>query len=181
MKQKVFLISGFQNWGKSYIIQKLFNDRVRFYQHKLYELCGQDFCVHSYSNDDWGENGYIGAINSRLEKLGSTPEYIISAFCPTREKWNDSKRIIETLYKNADIYMIALEHKWCLHAKLNIDELKEYYSDIPNLQIITIDEKDPTKKIQAVKQTICSLLASKELENAQENKIQTDGKSTENL
>ncbi|WP_458699859.1 hypothetical protein ACKGJI_08510 [Sulfurospirillum sp. 1307] len=158
MKQKVFLITGFQNWGKSFIIKELFNGRERFYKNKLYKLCDKKFCVQSQSNDDWGETGYINAVNSRLKKLGSNPDYIISAFCPTKEPSNDSIRIIKNLYQNADIYLIALEHKWCLHAQLNINELTKYYSNIHNLQIITINEKDPKKKTQAVEKKICSLV-----------------------
>ncbi|RXJ68209.1 hypothetical protein CRV08_08115 [Halarcobacter ebronensis] len=158
MRQKVFLITGFQNWGKSFIIKELFNGRERFYKNKLYKLCDKKFCVQSQSNDDWGETGYINAVNSRLKKLGSNPDYIISAFCPTKEPSNDSIRIIKNLYQNADIYLIALEYKWCLHAQLNINELTTYYSNIHNLQIITINEKDPKKKTKAVEQKICSLV-----------------------
>jgi len=158
MKQKVFLITGFQNWGKSFIIKELFNNRKRFYKNKLYKLCDKKFCVQSQSNDDWGENGYINAINSRLKKLGSNLDYIISAFCPTKEPSNDSMRIIQKLYQNADIYLITLEYKWCLHAQLNINEITSYYSSLGNLQIININEKDPKKKAQAIQQKICSLI-----------------------
>jgi len=158
MKQKVFLITGFQNWGKSFIIKELFNNKERFYKNKLYTLCGKKFCVQSQSNDDFGENRYINAINSRLKKLSSNPNYIISAFCPTKEPSNDSMRIIQKLYQNAEIYLITLEYKWCLHAQLNINELTSYYSSLSNLQIININEKDPKKKAQVIQQKICSLV-----------------------
>ena len=157
MRQKVFLITGFQNWGKSFIIKELFN-RKRFDKNKLYKLCDKKFCVQSQSNDDLGENRYINAIKSRLKELGSIPDYILSAFCPTKESSNDSIRIIQKLYQNADIYLIILENKWCLHAQLNINELTSYYSSLSNLQIVNIKEKDPKKKAQAVQQKICSLV-----------------------
>jgi hypothetical protein len=157
MKQKVFLITGFQNWGKSYIIKKLFGQES-FYKHKLYKLCDKEFCVQSQSNDDLAVDKYVEAIKSRIEKLGSNPEYIISAFRPTKEVNNDSINIINTLYKNADIYLMTIESKWCLHAKLNIDELKKYYSGISNLRIINISEKDPTKKVDNIKEEICKLI-----------------------
>ncbi|MCK9336520.1 MAG: hypothetical protein M0P43_01685 [Arcobacteraceae bacterium] len=158
MKQKVFLITGFQNWGKSFIIKELFNGRERFYKNKFYELCNKKFCVQSQSNDDWGEAGYINEINSRLNQLSSKPDYIISAFCPTKEPSNDSIKILKDLYKDSDVYLIALENKWCLHAQLNISELQNYYSSLKNLQIITISEKDPKKKAQVVKQKIYDLV-----------------------
>ena len=157
MKQKVFLITGFQNWGKSFIIKELFNGRKRFYKNKLYKLCDKKFCVQSQSNDDWGETGYINAVNSRLNKLSSKPNYIISAFCPTKEPSNDSIRIIKNLYQSSDVYLITLENKWCLHAQLNINEITNYYSNLHNVQIVNISEKDPKKKAQAVEQKICSL------------------------
>lgn len=158
MKQKVFLITGFQNWGKSHIIKELFNDREKFYRNKLYSLCGKKFCVQSQSNDDWGESGYIDAVNNRIAKLDSSPDYIISAFCPTKEPRNDSRKIIQTLYRNADIYLITLEYKWCLHAQLNINELKAFFSNLQNVQIINISEKDPSKKAKLIEQQICGLV-----------------------
>jgi len=161
MKQKVFLITGFQNWGKSYIIKELFNNRKKFYKNKLYKLCDKEFCVQSQSNDDRGEAGYIKAVENRIKELTFTPEYIISAFCPTKEPNNNSIRIITTLYKDADIYLITLENKWCLHAKLNISELTTYYSNINNLTIVNINEKDPTKKANSIKEEICKLLRAK--------------------
>jgi len=158
MKQKVFLITGFQNWGKSFIIKELFKGKKRFYKNKLYKLCDKKFCVQSQSNDDWGETGYINAVNSRLNKLDLKPDYIISAFCPTKEPSNDSINIIKNLYQNSDVYLIVLEYKWCLHAQLNINEITNYYSSFNNVQIITISEKDPKKKAQVVEQKICSLV-----------------------
>ena len=158
MKQKVFLITGFQNWGKSFIIKELFNDKERFYKNKLYKLCDKYFCVQSQSNDDWGENGYINGVNNRLQKLNTNPDYIISAFCPTKEPSNDSKRIIQKLYQNADVYLITLEYKWCLQAQLNINEITKYYSDLNNVKIININEIDPKKKAQAIQQKICALV-----------------------
>lgn len=158
MKQKVFLITGFQNWGKSFIIKELFNDRERFYKNKLYALCDKKFCVQSQSNDDLGDTGYINTLNSRLNKLSLKPDYIISAFCPTKEPSNNSIEIIKNLYQNSDVYLITLENKWCLHAKLNINEITKYYSNLHNVQIENISEKDPKKIAQAVKQKICSLI-----------------------
>ncbi|WP_442764695.1 hypothetical protein [Sulfurospirillum cavolei] len=158
MQQKVFLITGFQNWGKTFIIENLFENRQRFYKDGLYELCGKQFCVQPQSNDDWGSDGYINAIKSRFNALSSSPAYVISAFCPTKEPYNDSLKIIQELYQNSKIYLITLEHKWCLHAQLNISELIKYYSSLTNVQIINIEETDPTKKTQAVKEKICSLV-----------------------
>ncbi len=157
MKQKVFLITGFQNWGKSFIIEKLFNKK-RFRQNKLYNFCDKNFLVQLASNDDWGEKGYIKSIKEKLNKFNSNPNYIISAFCPTKESVNDSKKIINSLFQNAEIYMIVLKYKWCLHAQLDIEEIKKYYEDIKNLKIIVIDEKDPDKKSPIIKEKICKIV-----------------------
>lgn len=121
-------------------------------------MCDKQFCVQSQSNDDLGSTGYINTLNSRVNKLSSKPDYIISAFCPTKEPLNSSIEIIKNLYQNSDVYLITLENKWCLNAQLNINEITNYYSSLHNVQIVNIREKDPKKKTQAVKQKICSLI-----------------------
>ena len=54
----------------------------------------------------------------------------MSAFCPTRELSNDliydSREIINKLFKNDDVYIIALEYKWCGHAKLELKKINNY-------------------------------------------------------
>lgn len=98
--RKVFLLAGFQNWGKTWLIEKLFS-RQRFYKDNLYDFANCSFLVMQKSNDDFGKDGYEADYKERMDilnKLGIQPEYIFSAFCPTKEDWNQSIDILHNLY-----------------------------------------------------------------------------------
>ena len=167
--RKVFLLTGFNNWGKSWLIKGLFGRQV-FYKNSLYQIrdhrkpnpfAEYDFFVLQASNDDLGEQGYVDEFNERLMILGDVekrPDYIVSAFCPTREIWNDSKKIISTLYLNDEIIMIPIEYKWCDHAKLLIAGpcgIHDFYSNFhQRLKIEVLAEKDCTKKLDQLKDII---------------------------
>ncbi len=147
--RKVFLLTGFNNWGKSYLIEELFNGRKRFYHDKLYSYSGFKFCVQSQSNDDFGQKGYENIIEKRLNRLAKAkldPSHIFTAFCPTKEPRNDSAAIISKLYSSDEVNIIAIEHKWCLHAKLKIKELQDYYSNLSNVSIHVLSEKNVQRK-----------------------------------
>ena len=85
---KVFLITGFNNWGKTTIIKKLFQ-RQRFYRKTTYSSSSlvdssgkkPNFCVQPHSNDDIGAKNYINNTNHR--KPIKTSIYK-TAFCPTK-------------------------------------------------------------------------------------------------
>lgn len=141
--RKVFLLTGFSNWGKTTLIKDLFG-RSRFAFGKPHSYKGKAFCVIPQSNDDLGENGYISAHNKRvseLEKHGETTDYIFSAFCPTKEPKNDSFRIISSIYQNDEVYLLLIVHKWCGHAKLMVPEITSYLGAHRNVKIHTISSK----------------------------------------
>jgi len=154
-KQKVFLITGFNNWGKSWFIQKMFK-KQKFAKHILHKMGKYSFCVESKSNDDLGEEGYKRFVRERLKRLQSTPPYILTAFCPTQEKWNNSINIIDDIYRNADVFILAIKYKWCLHAQLDIETLRGYYSELSNVEVIEIDSKIPEDKLEKIKEVIFS-------------------------
>lgn len=157
MKRKVFLLAGFQNWGKTRLIRELFSPRKNFLKNYVYPLHGYDFCVMSISNDDLGKEGYEAEYQERMDELNKrqiTPKYILSAFCPTKEHGNESADIIRNIYSKDDIILIPIEYKWCNHAKLQIDELIEYYSVFKNIKLISLSQKDPTKKLKSLNQII---------------------------
>lgn len=157
---KVFLITGFQNWGKTFLINKMFK-RSKYYYKKLYPYHSVNFCVQPQSNDDLGKNKFESIINKRLselKKIGIEPTHICTAFCPTKEDNNSSKEIIKNIFSNDEVYIIAIKYKWCLHAILEIEELKQYYSDLSNVRIHILSEKDISKKQNELSNLIKSLL-----------------------
>lgn len=148
--RKVFLITGFQNWGKTWLIKALF-DKQQF-RNTLHETMGHQFCVIPPSNDDLGEDRYIEKYEERTKNL--TVKNIISAFCPTREENNNSRRIIEKLYSKDEVILIPIEYKWCGHAKLQIEEIAQYYAFHQNLKIQPLTQRDSDKKLEQLKKII---------------------------
>lgn len=158
---KVFLITGFQNWGKTFLIQDMFDKRIKFFYDKQYRYSNFNFCVQSQSNDDLGKDGFENIMKKRfssLLKIGIKPTHICAAFCPTKEKNNLSDKIIENLFGNDEVHIIAIEYKWCLHGKLEISEIQNYYSHLKNVTIHVLSEKDPSKKRSALDKLLKSLL-----------------------
>ena len=146
---KVYLLTGFNNWGKSSLIEEMFNGKKRFHNDKLYSYSGKKFCIQSQSNDDLGRKGYENKVLGRLRKLKEkniVPSHILTAFCPTKEPENLSAEIIENLYKNCEVHIILIQYKWCLHAELRIEEIREYFSKLRNVKVHILSEPDCSKK-----------------------------------
>jgi hypothetical protein len=138
--RKVFLLTGFNNWGKTTLINDLFG-KSRFAKHQLHNYAGKQFCVIPQSNDDLGEQGYINAYNQRISMLsqhGLKVDCIFSAFCPTKEPDNQSARIISAIYSGDDVFVLSILHKWCCHASLNVPEISSYYSSLGNVKVHTV-------------------------------------------
>lgn len=159
--RKIFLLTGFNNWGKSSLIYALFNKK-RFLTDRLHhyaEADSVDFCVQPYSNDDLGRVGYEKDMEKRLQKLqenGKEPNHIFAAFCPTKERKNDSTAIINKLYHKDQVHVIAIKYKWCVHAELIILEIKGYYAELKNVTIHVLNEK--TRDINKKRDELVSLL-----------------------
>ncbi len=123
--RKVFLLTGFQNWGKTWLIKKLFN-RQRFFEHSVYNYRDHSFCVIPKSNDDLGQLGYESEYHRRIKKLygkNIVPQYIFSAFCPTKEPTNLSDQIISNFVEFAFEYQFQYEqdHVQTRHVHLKPD------------------------------------------------------------
>ncbi|TMP88212.1 hypothetical protein CWC05_01880 [Pseudoalteromonas ruthenica] len=159
--RKVFLLTGFNNWGKTTLIYDLFGKR-RFLKHIPHVYSGKNFCVIPQSNDDLGEPGYIDAYKDRVNKALSnwgTPGYIFSAFCPTKEPTNDSSRIISSIYSGDNVYIIPIVYKWCGHAKLILPKIEDYYKMHKNVQVHPLSSKmTGTPKLKELQKVIAPLL-----------------------
>lgn len=159
--RKVFLITGFQNWGKTHLIRAMFNGRSRFYYDSQYDYSGFKFCVQSQSNDDLGKKEFENKLKERLSslsKVGMKPTHICAAFCPTKEPGNLSDEIISNLFQNDEVHVIAIEHKWCSQAKLHIGSVTRYYSHLSNVTVHSLSEKDAGKKKVALDKLLKPLL-----------------------
>ncbi|MEA3588424.1 hypothetical protein J6I75_08670 [Pseudidiomarina sp. 1APP75-27a] len=159
--RKVFLLTGFSNWGKTTLIKDLFG-KSRFAIDKPHLYKGKPFCVIPQSNDDLGERGYISAHNKRISELQkhvNTTDYIFSAFCPTREPNNDSSRIISSIYQYDEVYLLLILHKWCGHAKLMVPDITSYLGAHRNVKIHTISSKTAgPSKLTELQNVIAALL-----------------------
>jgi calcineurin-like phosphoesterase family protein len=150
--RKVFLITGFNNWGKTTLISDLFGTKTfRKNIPQYYSNC--PFVVMPQSNDDLGKKGYEKEFFDRLtefEKVNGKAKYIVSAFCPTKEPKNNSIEILRKIFKNDKIEMLLLEHKWCGHAKLILPEVTQFYSTEKNVTVHAITSKSPNGKLGQV-------------------------------
>jgi hypothetical protein len=155
----VYLIAGFNNWGKTHLINGLFR-RQRFSKSDPAQFNGTQFCVVPQSNDDLGQAGYIFAVQERLSSFrqkGHRVTHVVSAFCPTREPVNDSLAIINRLFRNDRVFLIPIEYKWCGHARLQIKEITSYLGQ-PNVSVHPLVQRDPSRKLAALENLLVPLL-----------------------
>ncbi|MCF8298863.1 MAG: hypothetical protein K9J13_15045 [Saprospiraceae bacterium] len=165
---KAFLITGFSNWGKTYVIQEIFQQK-RFFTGITYPIHKDNpelnFVVVQNSNDDYKEEKeYIGSIISKYGELKPEENNLIAAFCPTIELGNDSKIILNSdLFSKFDeIVLLCLVDKWDLHARLNMKNIKEYFNSIDKVKCIGIetdkipelDDRLEFKKTEIIKNII---------------------------
>jgi len=148
----VYLLTGFNNWGKTYLISHLF-DKRRFAKHLPAHFAGQEFCVVPQSNDDLGQAGFIAAYKDRVSTLrdnGHRVTHVVSAFCPTKEPHNNSLAIVNKIFSKDQIYLIPIEFKWCGHAKLQLREISTHFSSVNNMKIVPLSQRNPTKVLPAL-------------------------------
>jgi hypothetical protein len=160
--RKVFLITAFNNWGKSTLLSDLFGMKA-FRKDVPHFYAGHPFLVLTKSNDDLGKRGYEREYREGLrdfQKANGAPSYIASAFCPTREPRNDSKEILRSLYGKDKIEMLLLEYKWCGHAKLLLREIEQFYAGEKNVTIHRVPSKNRAGKLTSVKAIISFALPS---------------------
>jgi hypothetical protein len=149
--QKVFLVTGFNNWGKTTLLTDVFRTKV-FYKGVAETFGGYDFLVMPQSNDDLGKTRYEREFRDRLDlykaALGQ-PQYVAAAFCPTKEKRNDSITILRSLFSGAKIEMLLLEYKWCNQAKLILSEVDATYTSEKNVTSHHISSRTRTGRLSA--------------------------------
>ena len=129
MKRKVILLTGFNNWGKTYLLTHGLDCRT-FKKGTPVEFQGVNYGVIPQSNDDLGRKNYVLRYKERiaaLEAKGAKTDFIISAFCPTLEIGNNSLDIIDEIYSDAVIFMIPVVYKWCKQAKLDLEQMQKTY------------------------------------------------------
>lgn len=140
--KRAILITGFNNWGKTTHIYRMFN-RSRFYTGYTYSIPGVNakFTVESHSNDDWGEDAFVKALQDRIDLSPLREKDIFCAFCPTRENFNDSKRILQgrPFSGFGEIHLLLLKYKWDFHAELRISEIQNYLSPVSNVKFFVVD------------------------------------------
>jgi hypothetical protein len=140
--KRAFLLTGFNNWGKTTQIYSLFAQR-RFNKGYTYQISGVNasFTVESHSNDDWDEKGFIHAIEDRIAKSPKGENDLFRAFCPTRQTKNNSKRILsgKPFSRFDEVHLLLLRYKWDFHAELRIKEIQSYLTKVPNVRVFTVD------------------------------------------
>ena len=163
--KRAFLLTGFNNWGKTTLIYEIFH-RSRFYYGSAYEIPGINnmFTVDSHSNDDVGEEGFIKAIKERLAASPTNGKDIFCTLCPTRDPHNNSLRILQgkpfSLFD--EIHILLLKYKWDFHAELRIKDVQNYLSRVSNASFFVIDaglnQITDTDRFQARNQQIINYL-----------------------
>jgi hypothetical protein len=124
------------------------------------------FTVESHSNDDFGEISFIEAVKNRIALSPPHEKDIFCAFCPTREDYNDSRRILQGQpFSDFDeIHLLLLKYKWDFHAELRIKEICDHLSLVANVQFFVVDadarQTTDVSRRQAREQQIVSHLKS---------------------
>jgi len=158
--QKVFLITGFNNWGKTTLLKDIFGTGA-FRKGVAETFAGYSFLVMPQSNDDLGKLRYEREYRERLRLYATalgTPKYIAAAFCPTKERRNSSAAIIRGLFPKARIEMLLLEYKWCNQAKLLPSEVTSTYATERNVSIHVLSSRTRPGKEAAAKSIFRSCL-----------------------
>ncbi len=143
--RQAFFITGFNNWGKTTIIQELFNERVKYFYGEKYRMTGVnfnvEFTVETHSNDDyWGQN-WINHVQKRIDNSIDNGQNLFTALCPTLHSSNNFITLLTqpifSTYDRLNIFLI--EFKWEHHAKLIIDNVLSVGRQVPNVNFIVIN------------------------------------------
>jgi hypothetical protein len=169
--RKVFLVTGFNNWGNTSLLFDMFGVRA-FRKNRLhpFQTTGCDFLVLPKSNDDLHISGYVREYQDHMRiatKSGLNPSYIASAFCPTREQecWargtpknKTSIDLLRGLFSGDEIHMLLIEFKWCDHARLRLAKVAQYYASEPNVTIHKVSSQSHGGKLSAITSTLLANL-----------------------
>lgn len=142
MKQAIF-ITGFNNWGKTSLINKLFNNRKRYHYGWFYTINGINakFTVESHSNDDYWGQSWVDLITSRIKAEQHQGLNLITALCPTIHDNNNFIKLLNSPVFSyySKLNVVLIEYKYEHHAKLIIPNIINIGQSIPNVNFITIN------------------------------------------
>ena len=158
--KKVFLFTGFNNWGKTTLLGDVFGT-ANFRKGVAESFAGQDFLVMPQSNGDIGKERFEREFLERLDRYKAAmgqPKYVAAAFCPTTEKRNNSIAILNALFGGAKIEMLLLEHKWCGQAKLMLPAVESTYAAEANVTTHHIASKTRQGRLAAAQNVLSAHL-----------------------
>ncbi len=144
MRQASF-ITGFNNWGKTSIIQDLFGGRLRYLQGWKYRISdvnfNTEFTVETHSNDDYSGQNWVDIIQERIDNSDNNGENIFVALCPSLEAGNNFITLLsQPTFANYDrLNIFLIEYKWEHHAKLIIENIINSAKHIQNINFIVIN------------------------------------------
>lgn len=133
--KKLILITGFNNWGKTSVIndKRLFN-RKAYYWGWTYQIPGvnSNFIVENHSNDDYYGVNWIERLKDRVDYAIKNPNNskvewnLFSAICPSSEPKNNFVSLLQDpFFSKYEKHFFLLLNKWDHHAHLNIKNIQQ--------------------------------------------------------
>jgi hypothetical protein len=149
MKQAI-LITGFQNWGKTTIInhQNLFN-RTGYGWGKLFDIAGVNakFVVENHSNDDYLGSRWLDRLNQRIDHViedrrnDEVNWNLFTAMCPSIEIDNNFVALLNNpFFANYEKHIFFIKYKWEPHAELILKNIIPLLAHIPSCHHYIIDQ-----------------------------------------
>jgi len=149
--KKAIFITGFNNWGKSTIIENLFNRRYYYYNrtYPLHEVEIEiEFTVETHSNDDYIGERWLELIENRINNSPNNGQHLFTALCPSMERDNNFVNLLNSqLLREYKKYIFLIEYKWDLHPKLITKNIIRLNDDIDNAQFFVINSRMMPGKI----------------------------------
>lgn len=145
MKKAIF-ITGFNNWGKTTIIEHLFNKKKFSHNKHCINGINSSFIVESHSNDDYFGVKWIDLLEKRIKRAPNPDLNLFTALCPAIEKNNNFIDLLSNpIFSSYDkLHIFLIEYKWEHHAKLLIDNIINAGKNIQkiNFVIINVDQNE---------------------------------------
>ncbi|MBT1712031.1 hypothetical protein KK062_27570 [Fulvivirgaceae bacterium PWU5] len=148
MKKAVF-ITGFNNWGKTTIINhvNLFN-RSWYAWGQLQSIPGVNahFVVENHSNDDYLGRLWLDRLKQRIWHVNNRPRNsaidwdLFTALCPSIELTNNFIDLLnDPFFDDYEKHIFLIKYKWEHHAELIIKNILPLLPQIPNTFHYVID------------------------------------------
>ncbi|AYB29448.1 hypothetical protein [Chryseolinea soli] len=146
--KKAILITGFNNWGKTRIINhaNLFNGR----NYKWGQTCringiNSEFIVENHSNDDYVGKNWIKQLQARIKEVEKNQHNenwnLFTALCPSLENNNNFIHLLnDEMFADYEKHLFLIKYKWENHAELIIKNIQSKLHLIPNASSYVIDQ-----------------------------------------